>query len=106
MCAISVTHMMFVTASWLPHFISHTVIFYVSLIGIMSYRGIIGDDAPLMTNFLVASASFLMLDLTVYLNMRAKARLFFKLQVIEQQEQQLAALLDALPDSVFICSKP
>ena len=37
--------------------------------------------------------------------MRAKLLLFIKVQTVKRQEQQLSDLLDAVPDSVFICSK-
>jgi len=37
--------------------------------------------------------------------MRAKLLLFIKIQTVKRQEQQLSDLLDAVPDSVFICSK-
>ena len=47
-----------------------------------------------------------MVEASIYSHMRAKIDLFVKIKAIEQQEAQLSNLLDNVPDSVLICTKP
>ena len=41
----------------------------------------------------------------VYINMKSKTQLFLKIKIVEQQQVQLSDLIDAMPDSVIICTK-
>ena len=52
-----------------------------------------------------ALISVFLAESSVYSNMKAKAQLFYKLKVSEQQQKQMKSLLDAVPDNVIICSK-
>ena len=70
------------TASWKPHFIMHSVIFYVSLISLMTHRYFMGDQNNIPFGISIAFAAFSMLDTACYTNIRAKAQLFIKLKVI------------------------
>lgn len=44
-------------------------------------------------------------EIVVYSNSKQTAQLFAKLKISEQQQLQMANLLDTMPDSVLICSK-
>ena len=47
----------------------------------------------------------LLMETSVYTKMKTKAHLFYKLKLSEDHEKQMADLLDAMPDSVFICTR-
>ena len=46
-----------------------------------------------------------LIEASVYSNMKANAHLFHKLKTVQQQQKQMKNLLNAIPDSVFICTK-
>ena len=54
---------------------------------------------------LYAVLFLLMFELAIYLNLKAQVKLFEQIKVIEVQQKQLVGLLDAVPDSVYICTK-
>ena len=54
---------------------------------------------------IISTSMMIILEISNYSSYRAKAFLFLQLKAQEDQSQQLNDLLDAVPDSVFICSK-
>mmetsp|Transcript_39793 Transcript_39793/g.52096 ORF Transcript_39793/g.52096 Transcript_39793/m.52096 type:complete len:91 (+) Transcript_39793:140-412(+) len=64
-----------------------------------------GDDDVSLAAELAYQLFCFAFEIHLYLTVRQKADLFCKLKTIERQQGQLADLLDAVPDSVLICSR-
>ena len=75
-------YQLFLPASWLCNFILHTAIVYPTLISLMVHRYVVGDKNNIPIGIGIAIAGFSLLSTSVYLNIRAKAQLYFKLKVI------------------------
>ena len=95
----------FMSASYLRSFITRTIytmpVISLTMVNRLHHNDSINfAQAWVMTLFAVA-----LMELNVYVNTKAKAKLFLKIKTTEQQQKQLADLLDAVPDNVFICSK-
>ena len=82
--SFSLAHMLYMTVSWLPHLICHSIALYSSLSYLMIMRKFKGEEQYVLANLIFAFLTFSSIELTVYLKIRSMARLFFKLQVIEQ----------------------
>ena len=70
---------------------------------IIIYRIKVGDDVTfgvLYMNHLVFAC---VLEVSAYMNYKAKAQLFLRASVSAQQYKQMEDLLNALPDNVMIC---
>lgn len=63
------------------------------------------DEYNFATGFATVQAAAVLLEAAQYLNTKQKLQLFVRMKKSEQQEKQLAELLDAVPDCVLICSK-
>ena len=64
-----------------------------------------GDENNIVTAFVMTAFGTLVIEAAVYINMKARARLFLKARTSKQQQRQLLDLLDAIPDSVLLCTK-
>ena len=64
-----------------------------------------GDENNIVTAFVMTTFGTLVIETAVYINMKARARLFLKAKTSKQQQRQLLDLLDAMPDSVLLCTK-
>ena len=64
-----------------------------------------GDEYNFFSGFITSNSAVIILESARYLNTKQKLKLFVRMKKSQQQEKQLAELLDAVPDCVLICSK-
>ena len=95
----------FLTPSWFFTFVTRMVLFELNFLVFMLHRTSMGDDVSFLTGFLGTQLAAILFESSLYLNTKQKLQLFVRMKKSEQQEKQLAELLDAVPDCVLICSK-
>ena len=93
------------TPSWFITFVTRMVFFEMNFILFMLHRTGMGDNVNFLTGFLGTQIGAVLFETSLYLNTKQKLQLFVRMKKSEQQEKQLAELLDAVPDCVLICSK-
>ena len=92
-------------STYFRNFLARAAFYMPILIYIVVLRMTLEDEASPAQALVLSFFGFCLVELSVYINMKAKARLFLKVKTTELQERQLADLLDAVPDNVFICRK-
>ena len=105
LCVLQCIVILFTGATYFPHMIFRTCFLFTWIISLEIYRSNLGDDNTVATNILFIGSAMITIEISIYSSYKSKAELFVRIQESEQQRYQLAQLLDAVPDSVFICSK-
>ena len=95
----------FVSATYMWSFLARTVFLIPSMTIFIVHRVKMDDEFNPVQGWLTIAFMYAMVELIQYTSMKAKAKLFYQLKRSEQQQRQMADLLDAVPDSVLICSK-
>ena len=95
---------MFVNVTYTPHFIFHVIYVFVAISLNIANESELGDIIFAGLR-MIAIMTIILIELQVYNSYKAKAELFLRVKISEQQSEQLTDLLDAVPDSVLICSQ-
>ena len=95
----------FMGVSYIPHLFIRVFLLAVFVIGMIRYRTNVGDTTQGFIPAVISIFYALSLELSLYDNMKAKAKLFIEKEVNLKQQEQLALLLNSVPDSVMICTK-
>jgi len=96
---------MFCSASWLVSLLCRVTLFSSLMASIWVKRWLMGESLTIAVNLVMLLLFSSAFEASLYINMKAKADLFLKMQTNKQQECQLSELLDKVPDSVFICTR-
>ena len=91
--------------SYLPQLITRCVLIFGFTVGIMTHRNRMGDVSQSAANSFFALGIILSQELALYINFKARAKLFIQNQMSQKQQEQLGELLNSVPDSVMICTK-
>ena len=105
MIALEVCFSLYASASWQVPFLLRYPMFLLALTSGIWNRVKQGDDIEFFQSFIVVLSITTATELSLYLNTKARVNLFVQIQLIKQQQRQMADLLDLVPDNVFICTK-
>lgn len=94
---------LFVSASWLWGFVARSLFTLPTVTILMLNQSAHDDEIRFGQEWASAALIFLFIETSTYINMKAKAELFVRIAHSEQQQRQLADLLDMVPDCVLIC---
>lgn len=97
--------LLFLRPTWLAGFVSRQLFSLSVIIPFNVYRVISGDELAILRNTAMIISLSLVAELALYLNLRTEASLFHRLKISEQQQRSMADVLNAVPQSVIICSK-
>ena len=95
----------YVNPSWLLTFVTRVIMFEAIMASIFLHREAMDDEYNFFSGFITSNSAVIILESARYLNTKQKLKLFVRMKKSQQQEKQLAELLDAVPDCVLICSK-
>lgn len=93
-------------STWIWGFIARSLFFMPTMTLLILNQKANGDEITVVQGIIVSMLLFATLEFYIYLNNESRVHLFYRLKQSEQQQKQLSSLLDIVPDSVFICSKP
>ena len=94
----------FMSIDYLPHLIARDTIF-IFLGCISTYERNRHEENTIAAAGVIIVLLILGAESIIYVNHKAKANLFMRMQVISLQQEQLKNLFDTMPDKVLILSK-
>ena len=95
----------FILSTQLVNFIVRILYVFSMTIYLVTNRYLHGDENNLVAAVVLLLYFTLFCESSIYINMKARARLFLKMRTSKQQQKQLLDLLDSMPDSVLLCTK-
>ena len=91
---------------YLTHLVyRHIFIWFCTIMMLVKSKEIGDIYMPIAMVLVIFLMYIITLESILYVNHRAKAKLFLQMKMISMQEQQISNLLDMVPDKVLICSK-
>ena len=96
---------LFASGTWLPHFILRVTFFAGNTVAIFIIRTRMNDPIDPIAEISALTLIGLIFEFSIYMTYKSKAKLFLLILQGKQQERQLEAVIDVVPDSVFISSK-
>ena len=98
-------HSLYSSVSYFEAILTRLIIMALLTLWMANHRNAMGDEnAPIMGMFM-AVAIFFAIEISIFNNYNAKLQLFVQVKQLEVQQAQLSDLLNAVPDSVYICSR-
>ena len=95
----------FMGVSYLPHVLTRLITMILFSVAILVHRRALGDVRDSGIASIISFSVLLSQELSLYVNYKAKAKLFIENKVNLKQQEQLANLLNSVPDNVIICTK-
>ena len=95
----------FMSVSYLAHLLIRIISMAVFIVSILAYRRSMGDVTDTGTASILALGILISQELSLYDDHKAKAKLFIEKEVSFNKQEQLANLLNSVPDNVIICTR-
>ena len=92
-------------ATWHTSFVARMVIMLPVLSLVMLNRLEKADNINFAQDCFLYLIANLLIETSVWTNIKFRASLCLKVKSTKQQQRQLSDILDSVPDSVFICAK-
>lgn len=96
---------LFLSTSYFWSYVFRVSLFLLTIVSQLVVRVSIGDDFSVIAFIFTNLAYMLMIEVTIYINVKAQLKLFVLLKRSEREQMQLANLLNTMPDNVLICTK-